>query len=132
MTYPIAYLVSLLAMAGLDYLWLTNMSAVLYRRDLGPLLADDPKMSVAVVFYLTYAIGIMIFAIRPALASADWRAAALYGALFGMFAYATYDLTNFATMKVWSLRVTVLDIGWGMIVTATAASAGAFAALKLR
>jgi uncharacterized membrane protein len=132
MTYPIAYLVSLLAMAGLDYLWLTNMSAVLYRRDLGPLLADDPKMSVAVVFYLTYAIGIMIFAIRPALASADWRAAALYGALFGMFAYATYDLTNFATMKVWTLRVTVLDIGWGMIVTATAASAGAFAALKLR
>ena len=132
MTYPIAYLVSLLAMAGLDYLWLTNMSAVLYRRDLGPLLADDPKMSVAVVFYLTYAIGIMIFAIRPALASADWRAAALYGALFGMFAYATYDLTNFATMKVWTLRVTVLDIGWGIIVTATAASAGAFAALKLR
>jgi uncharacterized membrane protein len=132
MTYPIAYLVSLLAMAGLDYLWLTNMSAVLYRRDLGPLLADDPKMSVAVVFYLTYAIGIMIFAIRPALASADWRAAALYGALFGMFAYATYDLTNFATMKVWTLRVTVLDIGWGMIVTATAVSAGAFAALKLR
>jgi len=132
MTYPIAYLVSLLAMAGLDYLWLTNMSAVLYRRDLGPLLADDPKMSVAVVFYLTYAIGIMIFAIRPALASADWRAAALYGALFGMFAYATYDLTNFATMKVWTLRVTVLDIGWGMIVTATAASAGAFAALNLR
>jgi uncharacterized membrane protein len=54
------------------------------RRDLGPLLADDPKMSVAVVFYLTYAIGIMIFAMRPVLASADWRAAALYGALFGI------------------------------------------------
>jgi uncharacterized membrane protein len=132
MAYVIAYLASLLTMAGLDFLWLTNTSAALYRRDLGPLLADAPRMSVAVIFYLTYAVGIVIFAVRPALASADWRMAAFYGALFGFFAYATYDLTNFATMKVWSLRVTVLDIGWGMIVTATAASAGAFAALKLK
>jgi uncharacterized membrane protein len=62
----------------------------------------------------------------------DWRAAALTGALFGLFAYATYDLTNFATLKVWSLRVTVLDIGWGALVTAAAASAGALAAIKLR
>ena len=132
MAYLIAYLVSLLAMAGLDFLWLTNTSAILYRRDLGPLLAEDPRMGVAVIFYLAYALGIVIFAIRPALAAADWRVAALYGALFGFFAYATYDLTNFATMKVWSSRVTVLDIGWGAILTAAAASAGAIAALRFR
>jgi uncharacterized membrane protein len=66
------------------------------------------------------------------LASGDWRAALLYGALFGLFAYATYDLTNFATMKVWSLRVTLLDMGWGVLLTAAAASAGAFAALRLK
>jgi uncharacterized membrane protein len=132
MTYAIAYLVSLLVMAGLDFLWLTNTSAILYRRDLGPLLAEDPRMGVAVIFYLAYAAGIVIFAVRPALASGDWRAALLYGALFGLFAYATYDLTNFATMKVWSLRVTLLDMGWGMFLTAAAASAGAFAALRLK
>ena len=132
MTYPIAYLAGLLAMAGIDFLWLTNTSAALYRRDLGPLLAEDPRMSVAVIFYLVYAAGVVIFAVRPALAAADWRAAALYGALFGFFAYATYDLTNFATMKVWTLRVTLLDIGWGMLLTAAAAGAGALAALKFR
>ena len=132
MTYAIAYLAALLAMAGLDYVWLTTMSAALYRRDLGPLLADDPKLGVAAVFYLAYAVGVVIFAVRPALASGDWRSAALYGALFGFFAYATYDLTNFSTLKVWSLRVTLLDIGWGIVLTAVAASVGALAALKFR
>lgn len=83
MTYPMAYLVSLLTMAGLDFLWLSNTSAILYRRDLGPLLADDPRMGVAVIFYLAYAAGIVIFAVRPALAAAEWRMAAFYGALFG-------------------------------------------------
>jgi uncharacterized membrane protein len=132
MMYPVAYLVALLAMAGLDFLWLTNTSAVLYRRDLGPLLTDDPRMGVAVIFYLLYAAGIVFFAVRPALAAADWRQAGLHGALFGLFAYATYDLTNFATMKVWTLRVTLLDIGWGMVLTAAAAGLAALAALKIR
>ena len=132
MTYPIAYLVSLVTMAGLDFLWLTSTSAILYRRDLGPLLAEDPRMGVAAIFYLAYAAGVVIFAVRPALAAADWRLTALFGGLFGLFAYATYDLTNFATMKVWTLRVTMLDIGWGMILTAIAASAGTFVALKSR
>jgi len=132
MTYAIAYLATLLAMAGLDFLWLTKMSATLYRRDLGPILAEDPKLGVAVVFYLAYAAGIVIFAVRPALASSDWRSAALFGALFGFFAYATYDLTNFSTLKVWSLQVTLLDIGWGMVLTAVAASIGALAALRFR
>jgi uncharacterized membrane protein len=132
MTYPIAYLAGLLAMAGIDFLWLTNTSAILYRRDLGPLLAAEPRMGAAVVFYLVYAAGIVIFAVRPAMTATDWRVAALYGGLFGFFAYATYDLTNFATMKVWTLRVTLIDVGWGTALTAVAASAAALAALKLR
>jgi len=119
-------------MGGLDYLWLSHTSAPLYHRDLGPLLAENPNMTVAVIFYLGYAAGIVFFAVRPALAAGDWRPAILNGALFGLFAYATYDLTNFATMKVWTLRVTVLDIAWGMFLTAAAASAGAIAALKIR
>ena len=132
MAYLIAYLVCILVMGGLDFLWLSNMSAPLYHRDLGPLLADNPNMTVAVIFYLIFIIGILIFAVRPALASGDWRTAALYGALFGFFAYATYDLTNFATMKVWTLRVTLLDIAWGTFLTGTVASAASLAALKFR
>jgi len=132
MTYGIAYLASLLTMVGLDFVWLRSTSDALYRRDLGPLLAQDPKLAIAALFYILYAAGIVIFAVRPALASADWRTAAFYGALFGFFAYATYDLTNFATMKVWSLRVTLLDIGWGALVTATTASVSALAAMKFR
>ena len=132
MAYLIAYLVCILVMGGLDFLWLSNTSVPLYHRDLGPLLADNPNMTVAVVFYLIFVLGILIFAVRPALASGDWRTAALYGALFGFFTYATYDLTNFATMKVWTLRVTVLDIAWGTFLTGTVASAASIVALKFK
>jgi uncharacterized membrane protein len=132
MAYVIAYIACLLVMGGLDFFWLTAMSPILYRRDLAVLLADDPNMTVAVIFYLTYMVGILIFAVRPALTNGDWRTAALYGALFGFFAYATYDLTNFATLKVWTLRVTVLDMAWGTILTAATAAAGALAALKFK
>jgi uncharacterized membrane protein len=130
MAYLIAYLACVVVMGGLDFLWLSKTSTPLYHRDLGPLLADNPNMAVAVVFYLTYIVGILIFAVRPALAAGDWKTAALYGALFGFFCYATYDLTNQATMRVWSLRVTLLDICWGTFLTGAAASAGALAALR--
>ena len=132
MAYLIAYLVCILVMGGLDFLWLSNTSDALYHRDLGPLLADNPNMTVAVIFYLVFIAGILIFAVRPALASGDWRTAALYGALFGFFAYATYDLTNFASLKVWTLRVTLLDIAWGTFLTGTVASAASIVALKFR
>jgi uncharacterized membrane protein len=130
MAYLIAYIVCVLVMGGLDFLWLTNTSTALYQKDLGALLADNPNMLVAVIFYLTYIVGVQVFAVRPALASGDWKTAALFGALFGFFTYATYDLTNFATMKVWTLRVTLLDIAWGAILTGITASAGALAALR--
>jgi uncharacterized membrane protein len=129
MAYLIAYVVCVLVMGGLDFLWLTNTHG-LYQKDLGALLADNPNMVVAVIFYLTYMVGIQIFAVRPALESGDWKTAALFGALFGFFTYATYDLTNMATMKVWTLRVTLYDIAWGTILTGITASAGAFAALR--
>ena len=129
MAYLIAYGVCVLVMGGLDFLWLTNTHG-LYQKDLGVLLAENPNMVVAVIFYVTYIVGIQIFAVRPALVSGDWKTAAVFGALFGFFTYATYDLTNMATMKVWTLRVTLYDIAWGTILTGITASAGAFAALK--
>jgi uncharacterized membrane protein len=130
MAFLIAYGVCVLVMGGLDFFWLTTASQGLYQKDLGSLLAENPNMVVAVIFYLTYIVGIQIFAVRPALASGDWKTAALFGALFGFFAYATYDLTNMATMKVWTLRVTLLDIAWGTILTGITASAGTLAALR--
>ena len=130
MAFLIAYGVCVLVMGGLDFFWLTTASKGLYQKDLGALLADNPNMVVAVVFYVIYILGIQIFAVRPALATGDWKTAALFGALFGFFCYATYDLTNMATMKVWTLRVTLLDIAWGTILTGITASAGALVALR--
>ena len=130
MAFLIAYGVCVLVMGGLDFFWLTTASKGLYQKDLGALLADNPNMVVAVVFYVIYILGIQIFAVRPALATGDWKTAALFGALFGFFCYATYDLTNMATMKVWTLRVTLLDIAWGTILTGITASASALVALR--
>ena len=131
MTWPIAFAATALVMAGLDFIWLTSMSGPFYRRLLGHLMAPSPNMTAAVVFYLLYIAGILVFAVRPALASGDWRQALMLGALLGLVAYATYDLTNLATMKDWPLSVTLVDMAWGAFLTGLAASAGALAALKL-
>ena len=87
-------------------------------------------MLAGVAFYLLYLVGVMIFAVRPALAGGDWRQATLFGALFGFFCYATYDLTNLATLKDFTLQATLMDLAWGAVITAVAATAGAIAALK--
>ena len=78
----------------------------------------------AVIFYLLYILGMMIFAVGPALKNGQWQTALIYGALFGFFCYMTYDLTNYATLKVWSTKVTVLDIIWGTTLTGSASLAG--------
>jgi uncharacterized membrane protein len=131
MAWVIAYGVCALVVGGLDFLWLSSTSGPLYHRAVGAVMAENPNMTAAVAFYLIYIVGVLVFAVRPALSSGDWRAAALYGALFGFFAYATYDLTNLATLKVWSLRISLIDMAWGTALTATAASAAAFAAIRL-
>lgn len=131
MRYMAAYFTAALVMGGLDYLWLTTMMGPLYQRVLGPILAAEPDMKAAIAFYLVYLTGIMWFAVRPALTSGDWTVALMNGALFGFFAYATYDLTNMATLKAWSLQLTLTDIAWGTVLTATTASTAALAALHL-
>ena len=130
MAWLIAYGVCVLVMGGLDFIWLSSMSGPLDHREVGAVMAENPNMTAAVVFYLLYIAGILVFAVRPALANGDWRTAALFGALFGFFAYATYDLTNLATLKVWSLKVSLIDMAWGAFLTATTASAAALAAIR--
>jgi uncharacterized membrane protein len=132
MAYAAAYLAAALVMGVLDYLWLSNTVGPLYHRALGAVMAQSPDMRAGVAFYVVYVFGILVFAVRPALASGDWKTALAMGALFGFFAYATYDLTNLATLKVWSLKIALIDMAWGTVLTASAGAAGAAAALALR
>lgn len=113
----------------LDALWLTRVGPKLYRPEIGELLMDGWRPIPALVFYALYMVGIQIFAISPALAAGKWQVAAQWGALFGFFCYMTYDLTNHATMKVWSVKVTLLDIVWGTFATGFAAGAAAWLVL---
>jgi uncharacterized membrane protein len=126
-----SYLAAALVMGALDFLWLRTTVGPIYQPALGAVLAEKPNMPAAIAFYLVYVAGILVFAIRPALADGDWKTALFKGALFGLFAYSTYDLTNLATLKVWSVKISVMDIAWGTVLTAAAASAGAAAALAV-
>lgn len=127
----IAYAVAALVMAGLDFIWLSLTVDPLYHRALGTVMAEKPYIPAAVAFYLIYVLGIVFFAVWPALENGDWRTAAMRGAVLGFLAYATYDLTNMATLKVWSLKVSLIDMAWGTFLTATAAGASAAATLAV-
>jgi uncharacterized membrane protein len=122
--YVLAYISTGVAFAAIDSVWLRNMYTRLYQPEIGELLLRGFRIGPAITFYLLYILGIIIFAVGPALRSNQWQAALLQGALFGFFCYMTYDLTNHATLKVWSIKVTLLDIVWGTTLTGLAALAG--------
>lgn len=128
----IAYLGAGLSFAAVDAVWLTQVGPKLYRPVIGPILADTPNMGAAIAFYLIYILGIVLLAIAPALQSGRWRDAAFKGAVLGFVAYATYDLTNQATLSVWSTHLTVIDIAWGTTLTGMAAVVGYFAARRVK
>lgn len=127
----IAYAAAALVMAVLDLAWLSYAAKAFFEPAVGPLLAAKPNNLAAVLFYVLYIVGIMLFAIRPALAAGDGATALLMGAAFGFFAYMTYDLTNMATLKGWPAWLAAMDIAWGTLVTALAAGAGYFAASRI-
>jgi uncharacterized membrane protein len=122
--YSVGYIATGIAFALIDSVWLRSMYTRLYVPEIGELLMGGVRMVPAVAFYLLYILGMMIFAVGPGLASGSWKTALINGALFGFFTYMTYDLTNFATLKIWSLKVTILDIIWGTVLTGLAAAAG--------
>jgi uncharacterized membrane protein len=129
--YPIAYVAAALVMLGLDSVWLTLTANRLYRPLIGELMLDGFRPAPAIAFYALYLVGIVVFAIRPAFATGRWTTALTSGALFGLLAYGTYDLTNQATLKIWSTTLTLADMAWGSVLTALAASAGYWAAARL-
>jgi uncharacterized membrane protein len=123
--YVVGYLATGIAFALIDSVWLRTMYTRLYQPEIGEMMMKGGfRLGPAVVFYLLYILGMMVFAVGPALQSGKWQTALLYGALLGFFCYMTYDLTNHATLKVWSTKVTVFDIIWGTFLTGTASLAG--------
>ncbi len=122
--YGVAYLATLTIMVALDLLWLGLVAKPIYQRGTGHLMAPEPDIAVAALFYAIFALGLMIFAVVPHAAAAGWSHVVVYAALFGFFTYATYDLTNLATLRNWPIGLSILDIGWGTLVSALSASAG--------
>ena len=130
MTWIVAFIAAALAFGALDALWLGWAGPNFYRPKLGDLLTDSFRMVPALVFYAAYVAAIVWFAVRPGLAG-GLGAAALNGALLGAICYATYDLTNQATLKHWSTTVTIADICWGAFATSVVATIATYAASKL-
>ncbi len=125
-----AYAGTATVMVILDLVWLGIIAKPLYQEGIGHLMAEQPLVPVAVVFYLLYALGVVVFAVAPQLAPAaprGWVETLGMAALFGLIAYATYDLTNLATLKAWPWKLTIIDMAWGTVVTTVSAAGGKLA-----
>lgn len=130
MMYAAGYLASLVVFLVVDFAWLSVMAPRFYKPTLGDIVVPGFNLAPAVVFYVLYPIGLFIFAISPALKSGSWTTALLFGALFGFFTYATYDLTNHATLRNWTTSLTLVDVAWGTCLAALAAVVGFLAASR--
>ena len=122
----VAYISTLVVFGIVDFIWLGFIAKDLYRNGIGHLMAESPNWIAAVLFYLLFIAGLVYFAVSPALDAGAWQRAALNGALFGFFCYATYDLTNYATLKGWPLSIVLADLVWGAFVSTVGATAGFF------
>lgn len=112
---------TLLPILILDAVWLGTMSKLFYKKQLGSLMMTNPMWIAAIAFYLVYTLAVAYFIVAPAVAgSIPWWQVLLRGAFFGFVAYATYDLTNQATIAGWPILVTVVDLAWGTFLTAVA------------
>ena len=124
MPYIAGYFAILAVFGVLDAVWLSIMSKLVYRPTLGDILLTDLRYGPAIAFYLLFPVGVLIFGSLPATKSGSLTTALAYGALFGAFAYATYDLTNYATLRNWTLQITILDIVYGAVLCAITAAVG--------
>lgn len=118
------YLVTLFAFFAIDMLWLGVVARTFYRKYLGFLLAPSPNWTAAIIFYLLFIVGILVFVVVPGLKEDSLRSTLLRAALFGLITYATYDLTNLATVKDWPVLVTVVDLIWGTVLSMAVSFAG--------
>jgi len=120
----ISYLLTAVVFFAVDMAWLGLLAKDLYKKYLGNFLSDTINWPAAIIFYLLFIIGIFYFAILPAVEKNSLAKAVISGALFGVFTYATYDLTNLATLKNWPLPIVFIDIAWGALLTGIVSTAG--------
>jgi uncharacterized membrane protein len=132
MIYVAAYIAAVVTFFAIDTLWIGWMASDFYNEQIGHLLGDKVNVPAAALFYLMYIAGIIVFAVKPAILADSIRTASIYGALFGFFCYATYDFTNYATLRDWPLTMVVVDIFWGVLLTCTVATVAAWIAFKFR
>jgi uncharacterized membrane protein len=112
------YVVTLMVFLAIDFTWLSVMGPKFYAAELGGLLREKPNLGIAFLFYVIFVLGLLVFVIQPALGSPQiWHAIGL-GALFGLVAYSTYDLTNLATVKGFTAKVAIVDMVWGAALSA--------------
>ncbi len=130
MKYIALFLTSTVIFFAIDMLWLGFVAKNFYREKLSFIFTGEVNWPAALIFYLIYIVGILYFAILPALNTGNWNLALLNGALLGFLCYATYDLTNMATIKQWPLIVVVVDIIWGTVLTGSVAVLSYFAASR--
>ena len=126
------YVISFISLIGLDALWLTRVAPKLYKEQIGHLMADKPNLPAAGLFYMIYIVGLVVFVVQPAVQKESIMFAATRGALFGLVAYATFDLTSLAVLKDWPVKITVIDLIWGTLLTAAVCALATFIALKIK
>jgi uncharacterized membrane protein len=113
------YLVVFGVFLAIDAVWLSNAGRLLYVPEIGALLKERPNFVVAFLFYAIYAVGLLVFVVTPQLESGSIGKAVLWGGLFGLVAYATYDMTNLATLKDFTTRIAIIDMIWGTVLSAS-------------
>lgn len=121
------YFATLIAFFAVDMVWLGLVARTFYRKYLGYLMAPSPNWVAAILFYLLFVVGVLVFVVLPGLEAGSLRTTLLRAALFGLVTYATYDLTNLATVKDWPLLVTIVDLIWGTILSVLVSLAGYWA-----
>jgi uncharacterized membrane protein len=127
-SFVIAYAGTLISFLLADAIWLGLVARSFYRDQLGDLMLPSPNLIVAALFYLFFAIAIVVLATRPGLETGSVLTAIGYGALLGVAAYGTYDITNLSTLKGWPVTLSIVDMAWGTILTAMASGCGYLAA----
>uniref|UniRef100_A0A7C4M5J4 DUF2177 family protein n=1 Tax=candidate division CPR3 bacterium TaxID=2268181 RepID=A0A7C4M5J4_UNCC3 len=125
------YAIALPVFIAFDMVWLGLVAKNFYREQIGFLMTQNVNWLAAIIFYLLFIVGLVLFVITPAIEKGSWAHALLFGALFGLITYATYDLTNLATLKDWPILVTVIDLVWGAVLAASVSIVTYFIALKI-
>jgi uncharacterized membrane protein len=126
-----AFLATLVVFVVVDAAWLMLVAMKMFQRQLGAILRPEPVFGAAIAFYLIYTAGLVVLAIRPALAARSLTVAATHGAVLGLTAYATFDLTNLAVIRGWTIELAAFDIAWGVVASACASMAGYAASVRV-